>query len=138
MRRNSMDGLKYNEMQEAYEIKYTLWDKDDITVRLYFEDKQEILDRISDIAIKLDKINRNRKKVTEILIRDGWIKKAIIGSATAEEVEKTLYITSASVEADEDGMILSVNIACEKEYLKAEISVELVWDDSLEVVGWLE
>lgn len=138
MRRNSMDGLKYNEMQEAYEIKYTLWDKDDITVRLYFEDQQEILDRISDIAIKLDKINRNRKKVTEILIRDGWINKAIIGSATAEDVEKTLYITSASVEADEDGMILSVNIACEKEYLKAEISVELVWDDSLEVVGWLE
>lgn len=133
-----MDGLKYNEKQEAYEIKYTLWDKDDITVRLYFEDKQEILDRISDIAIKLDKINRNRKKVTEVLIRDGWIKKASIGTATAEEVEKTLYITSASVEADEDGMILSVNIACEKEYLKAEISVELVWDDSLEVVGWLE
>lgn len=130
--------MKYNEMQEAYEIKYTLWEKDDITVRLYFEDQQEILDRISDIASKLDKINRNRKKVTEVIIRDGWIEKSAIGELSADEVAKTLYITSASVEADEDGMILGVNISCEKEYFEGILTVELVWDDSLEVVGWLE
>lgn len=130
--------MKYNEMQEAYEIKYKLWEKDDITVRLYFEDQQEILDRISDIASKLDKINRNRKKVTEVLIRDEWIEKSAIGELSADEVAKTMYITSASVEADEDGMILSVNIACEKDYLQGEIAVELVWDDSLEVVGWID
>ncbi|MBR1864316.1 MAG: hypothetical protein IJ806_09540 [Ruminococcus sp.] len=133
-----MAGIKYDPQQEAYELNYVLWDKD-VTVRFYVEEQQEIIDALTDIAQMLDKINRNKKKIAEIILRDGWAGGKKSAEGGAEGLEKSLFIDSCSVELDEDiGIVISLLLGSDDGSLKGLLSVELGEDSGLEFIGWAE
>ena len=92
-----MNQIKYNEKEEAFEISYKLWEKD-VTIRFYVENQQEIMDNFSEIAQKLDKLNRNKKKIAEIISDEGYY------GGLSETLENGLQITSTYIDIDEDGV----------------------------------
>lgn len=123
-----MNQIKYNEKEEAFEITYKLWDNE-TTIRFYVEEQQEIMDNFSEIAQKLDKVNRNKKKIAEIIADEGYY------GGLSETLAECLQITSAYVDVDEDGVVVCFDVYSTDGYL-APLSMELGTDNSIEVLGW--
>ncbi len=130
-----MSAVRYNEEQEAYELDYELWDRP-VTVRFYVESEQDIMDNIGDIADKFDRLNRNRSKLAEIIIRDRWTKRSLL-TLDPGDLAKDMYIADCSVEIDEDGIVLCLTAASEK-YLDKGLSMEIGDDHGLEVLGTVD
>lgn len=124
-----MSKIKYNEKEEAFEISYKLWDND-VTVRFYVEEEAEIMDNFSEIAQKLDKINRNKKKIAEIISDEGYY------GGISETLADNLQITSAYIDIDEDGVVVCFNVDSTDGYL-TPLSIELGYDNGIEVTGKL-
>lgn len=124
-----MSQIKYNEKEEAFEISYKMWEND-VTVRFYVEEEAEIMDNFSEIAQKLDKVNRNKKKIAEIIADDGYY------SGASEILEGCLQITSAYIDIDEDGVVVCFYVDSTDGYLKP-LSMELGYDNGIEIVGWV-
>lgn len=122
-----MNQIKYNEKEEAYEITYRLWDNE-VTVRFYVEEQQEIMDNFSEIAQKLDKVNRNKKKIAEIISDEGYY------GGLSETLAECLKITSAYIDVDEDGVVVCFNVDSTDGYLQP-LSMELGADNGIEVTG---
>lgn len=122
-----MNQIKYNEKEEAFEITYKLWEND-VTVRFYVEEQQEIMDNFSEIAQKLDKLNRNKKKIAEIIADDGYY------GGLSETLADCLQITSAYIDVDDDGVVVCFNVDSTDGYLQP-LSMELGVDNGIEVVG---
>ena len=122
-----MNQIKYNEKEEAFEISYKLWEKD-VTIRFYVESQQEIMDNFSEIAQKLDKLNRNRKKIAEIISDEGYY------GGLSETLENSLQITSAYIDLDEDGVVVCFNVDSTDGYLQP-LSMELGTDNGIEIIG---
>lgn len=122
-----MNQIKYNEKEEAFEITYKLWEND-VTVRFYVEEQQEIMDNFSEIAQKLDKLNRNKKKIAEIISDDGYY------GGLSETLADCLQITSAYIDVDDDGVVVCFNVDSTDGYLHP-LSMELGVDNGIEVVG---
>lgn len=124
-----MNQIQYNEKQEAYEITYKLWEKE-VIIRFYVEEQQEIMDNFSEIAQKLDKVNRNKKKIAEIIADEGYY------GGASETLAESLQITSAYVDVDEDGVVVCFNVDSTDGYLPP-LSMELGVDNGIEIVGWV-
>lgn len=124
-----MNQIKYNEKEEAYEITYKLWDNE-VTVRFYVEEQQEIMDNFSEIAQKLDKVNRNKKKIAEIISDEGYY------DGFSETLAENLQITSAYIDVDEDGVVVCFYVDSTDGYLQP-LSMELGADNGIEVTGWV-
>lgn len=122
-----MNQIKYNEKEEAFEITYKLWEKN-VTVRFYVEEQQEIMDNFSEIAQKLDKVNRNKRKIAEIISDKGYY------GGLSETLADSLQITSAYIDVDEDGVVVCFNVDSTDGYLQP-LSMELGADNGIEVVG---
>ena len=122
-----MNQIQYNEKEEAYEITYKLWDNE-VTVRFYVEEQQEIMDNFSEIAQKLDKLNRNKKKIAEIISDEGYY------GGLSETLAECLQITSAYVDVDEDGVVVCFNVDSTDGYL-VPLTMELGADNGIEVTG---
>ncbi len=122
-----MNKIQYNEKEEAYEINYKLWDNM-VTVRFYVEEQQEIMDNFSEIAQKLDKLNRNKKKIAEIISDEGYY------GGLSETLEECLQVTSAYIDVDEDGVVLCFNVDSTDGYL-TPLTMELGTDNGIEVTG---
>ncbi|MBO5104564.1 MAG: hypothetical protein J6B74_05820 [Ruminococcus sp.] len=122
-----MNQIHYNEKEEAYEITYKLWEND-VTVRFYVEEQQEIMDNFSEIAQKLDKLNRNKKKIAEIISDEGYY------GGLSETLSESLQITSAYVDVDEDGVVVCFNVDSTDGYL-VPLTMELGADNGIEVTG---
>lgn len=126
-----MDKIRYNEEQKAFEITYKLWDND-TDVLLYVKSEQEILENLGEIAGKLDKIDRNRTKITSLIDRK-------LGKSLSqhEGFEKTMYISKALVDIDEDGATVEFTVKSrEKAVLKGVgVDLELSTDNSIEILG---
>lgn len=122
-----MNQIQYNEKEEAYEITYKLWDNA-VTVRFYVEEQQEIMDNFSEIAQKLDKLNRNKKKIAEIIADEGYY------GGLSETLAECLQITSAYVDVDEDGVVVCFNVDSTDGYL-VPLTMELGADNGIEVTG---
>lgn len=122
-----MNQIQYNEKEEAYEITYRLWDNE-VTVRFYVEEQQEIMDNFSEIAQKLDKLNRNKKKIAEIISDEGYY------GGLSETLAECLQITSAYVDVDEDGVVVCFNVDSTDGYL-VPLTMELGTDNGIEVTG---
>lgn len=120
-------NLKYNEKEEAFEITYKLWEND-VTVRFYVEEQQEIMDNFSEIAQKLDKVNRNKKKIAEIIAGEGYY------DGFSETLADNLQVTSAYIDVDEDGVVVCFNVDSADGYLQP-LSMELGADNGIEVTG---
>ena len=122
-----MNQIHYNEKEEAYEITYKLWEND-VTVRFYVVEQQEIMDNFSEIAQKLDKLNRNKKKIAEIISDEGYY------GGLSETLSESLQITSAYVDVDEDGVVVCFNVDSTDGYL-VPLTMELGADNGIEVTG---
>lgn len=133
-----MTGINYNAEQEAFELDYELWDKQ-VVVRFYVEDQQEIMDDLADIAKMLDKVNRNKQKIAEVILRDNWAGSKKYLAESRESFVKGLYIDSCSVEIDEDmGIVVGLLVGGSEGSLKGLLSIELGEDSGLEILGWAE
>jgi len=124
-----MNHIKYNEKEEAFEITYKLWENE-VTVRFYVEEQQEIMDNFSEIAQKLDKVNRNKKKIAEIIISEGYY------DGFSETLADSLQITSAYIDIDEDGVVVCFYVDNIDGDL-TPLSMELGTDNGIEIVGWV-
>lgn len=122
-----MNQIKYNEKEEAFEIIYKLWEKD-VIVRFYVENQQEIMDNFSEIAQKLDRLNRNQKKIAEIISDEGYY------GGLSETLADSMKITSAYIDVDDDGVVVCFNVDSTDGYLQP-LSIELGTDNGIEIVG---
>ncbi|MBQ8967774.1 hypothetical protein [Ruminococcus sp.] len=127
-----MDKIRYNEEQEAFEIDYQLWGKS-VTVLFYMEDQQEIIGNISEIADLLGRLDRNKKRIAEIIKRDGRYDKKKFPLLTSAEIEEQMKIESAFVDMDEDGIVLGATAVTDNGALGEGVMVELLSDGSLEI-----
>ena len=123
-----MNKIKYNEKEEAYEIVYKIWEKD-MTVRFYVEEQEDIMENISDIAAKLDRLNRSKSSVAQIIADEGYYEGA------AETLEKGMMLVKAYVDIDDDGVVLCFSVNSNDGYLRNPLSLEL-YDNEFEVLGW--
>lgn len=123
-----MDQIRYNKREEAYEITYKLWEKD-MTVRFYVEEQKTIIDNISEIAQKLDKINNGRKRIAEAIASGGYYR------GFAETLAENMQMNSVYVDIDDDGVVVCFTVEGTDGCL-APIAVEYGFEDMTEVVGW--
>lgn len=124
-----MDQIRYNEREEAFEITYKLWDKD-MTVRFYVEEQKTIIDNISEIARKLEKVNTSKKQIAKTIAESGFYK------GFAETLADNMQMNSAYVDIDEDGAVVCFTVEGTDGCL-APLAVEYGFDDMTEVVGWV-
>lgn len=127
-----MEKIRYNDEQEAFEIDYSLWG-DTVTVLLYMEEQEEIMENLADIAEKLEKLDRNKSRIAEIIKRDGRYDKKKFPLLTSAELEAAMTIESAFIDMDEDGAVLGVTVVTENGALGEGVMVEIVGDGGLEI-----
>lgn len=127
-----MQKIKYNEEQEAFEIEYELWGRS-VTVLLYMEEQEEIMENLSEIADKLGKLDRNKKRIAEVIKRDGRYDKKKFPLITIAELEEKMEIESAFVDMDEDGVVLGATVVTENGALGEGVIVEILSDGALEI-----
>lgn len=123
-----MNKIKYNEKEEAFEIVYKIWSKD-ITVRFYVDSQDEIMKNISEIALQLEKVGNSRQEIARIVAEEGYYEGAV------ETLEKSIEVTYAYVDIDEDGVVICMTVTSADGYLKP-LAVELL-DSDFEVTGWV-
>lgn len=132
-----MDKIKYNENHEAYEITYNVWGKP--TLVLFFtDDQQEILDNLSEIAVKLDKINSRKAKFAEIMIEGKWYNRSAHLFLEASELAEAIFAAYLSVDFDDGEIYINIEIAAADDYLGGKLAVEVGIDNGIEVLGWSE
>ncbi len=123
-----MSNIIYNEKEEAFELPYTLWDKP-VTVRFYVEEKSDIMNNIAGIAEKLEKLNRNKKNIAELIINEGYYE-------DEETLKDTLTLESVYVDIDEDGIVVCFSVDSNDGHM-GKLSMELGADNEIEAVGWV-
>lgn len=123
-----MNMIKYNEKEEAYEIVYKIWEKD-ATIRFYVEEQQDIMDNFSDVAAKLDRLNRSKSSIAQLVCDEGYYE------GVAETFEQGMLLVKAYVDIDDDGVVLCFSVNNNDGYLKNPLSLEL-YEDEFEVLGW--
>ena len=123
-----MNKIKYNEKEEAYEIVYKIWEKD-MTVRFYVEEQEDIMENISEIAAKLDRLNRSKSTVVRLVADDGYYEGA------AETLEDFIMLVKVYVDIDEDEVVLCFTVNSTDGYMKSPLSMEL-FDNEFEILGW--
>lgn len=134
-----MSGIKYNEEQEAYELEYTLWGGQ-VRVLFYVDSENEIMDGLTEIADKLERINRNKDKIAAVIMREGWYEKGSFPMLDEKKFSDSLSIADAFVDMEEDdGMnaaVIRFIVTSSEGYLKGRLAVEIETDNGMEIVGW--
>lgn len=123
-----MSQINYNEKEEAYEITYKLWENP-VVIRFYVEEEKDIMDNFSEIAQKLDRLNRNRKKIAEIIADEGYY------GGASETLAENMQITRAYVDIDEDGVVVCFTVDSLDGYLKP-LAMEFGADNGIEATGY--
>lgn len=124
-----MSNIKYNEEQEAYELPYKLWDNS-ITVRFYADGEEDIMDNLSEIAVKLETINGSKKRLARMIADEGMY------DGAGETLAKELIMKSIYVDID-DGEIVVCFVAASGDGYMKPLNVELYGSD-LEIIGEAE
>ncbi len=128
-----MSQIIYNEEQEAYELPYQLWDGD-VTVLFYVEDEQEIMDNIANIADALEKVNRNREKIAEVILRDR--KNPAKLKPELKKFAEGISLTDVFVDLDEGEVYIRFVVADQSGYLKDKLEMEFGESIGVEIIGW--
>ena len=124
-----MSNIKYNEKEEAFELPYKLWDEM-MTVRFYVEDEQTIMDNLSDIAAKLEKVNGSKDRIVRLIEDEGY------SEGSTDKFMSGIKIISIYVDIDEeDGAVVCFSVDCSNGSLIDKLSLEL-YDDEFEILGW--
>lgn len=121
-----MSNLKYNKDEEAFELPYKIWDTM-MTVRFYADSEGDIMQNLSEIAMKLETINGGKGKLSRILADDG------IYEGASESLAKAITIDDIYADIDEDGIVFCFTVSSADGYMKPQ-SIEL-YDEEFEIVG---
>ncbi|MCM1529035.1 MAG: hypothetical protein NC093_03465 [Alistipes sp.] len=121
-----MSNIRYNEEQEAYELPYKLWENS-IIVRFYTDSEENILDNLSEIAVKLETINGSKKRLARMIADEG------IYEGAGETLAKELVMNSIYVDIDEGEIVVCFVVSSSDGYMKPQ-NVELYGSD-LEITG---
>lgn len=121
-----MSNLKYNEEDESFELPYMLWDKM-MKVRFYAESEDDIMNNLSEIAMKIETINGGKNKLSQILADEG------LYEGSLESLIKTIALDDIYADIDEDGVVFCFTVSSSDGYMKTQ-HIELL-DYEYEIVG---
>lgn len=134
---DKMNGIKYNEKHEAYEITFDVWGKP--TLVLFFtEEQQTIIDNLSAIAAKLDKINSKKRKFVQMMYDGGWFNHRKYPFIEVSELDEAVFAAYLSVDFDDDEIFISIIAAGQDDYLGGKLTIEVGGDNGIEILGWAE
>ncbi len=126
-----MSNIKYNELEEAFELPYKLWNNT-ITVRFYTEDEETIMKNLKDIAKKLAKLDGSKSTVAGMLIDEGYYE-----GSSAEELAKILKLENVYVDIDDEDTVVCFDTGTDDGYMQGLAHVEL-FGELFEITGWVE
>ena len=126
-----MSNIRYNEQEEAFELPYKLWDKT-MTVRFYTEDEKAIIDRISEIAKKLARLDSGRSTVAWLLIDEGFYE-----GSDAEALAKLLRLRNVYVDIDDEETVVCFDTGTDDGFMQKDVHIEL-FGELFEITGWVE
>ncbi|MBR6967488.1 MAG: hypothetical protein IKH78_03050 [Ruminococcus sp.] len=126
-----MTNIRYNEQEEAYELPYKLWDGL-MTVRFYTEDEKAIIDRISEIAKKLARLDSGRSTVAWLLIDEGFYE-----GSDAEALAKLLRLRNVYVDIDDEETVVCFDTGTDDGFMQKDVHIEL-FGELFEITGWVE
>jgi hypothetical protein len=126
-----MTNIRYNEHEEAYELPYKLWDEL-MTVRFYTEDEKAIIDRISEIAKKLARLDSGRSTVAWLLIDEGFYE-----GSDAEALAKLLRLRNVYVDIDDEETVVCFDTGTDDGFMQKDVHIEL-FGELFEITGWVE
>lgn len=124
-----MEKIKYDPKEEAYEIKYKIWEKD-VTVRFYVEEQQEIMDNFKDIAHQLDKLNLSKEAVSKLIVNENKYR------GFSDTLIENIEVLKAYIDIDDEGSVLCFTVSS-KDGCLAPLAMEL-FEDEFEVIDFEE
>ena len=92
-------------------------------------------ERVRFLSEKLERIGRNREKLAQIIIRDGWLNEE---DHTEEELKKfaeELNIVRIDFDAEEKTITLVVSDS--NGFMEENLSIVMYEDNSIETEGWV-
>lgn len=123
-------NITYDPKEEAYELPYKIWDED-VTVRFYVDEQQEIFDNLSAIAEMLGKVDSNKYKIADVLADDKYFSE----DETADNLQQHISVDSLYFDIDGDELTLCMTVASSDSYFFDKISIEIGSDGGIEVTG---
>lgn len=123
-------NITYNKKEEAYELPYKIWDED-VTVRFYVEQQQEIFDNLSAVAEMLGKVDANKYKIACVLAADSYFS----GDETGDNLQQHISADSLYFDIDGDELTLCMTISSRDSYFFDKLCIEIGSDGGIEVVG---
>ncbi|MBR4627545.1 MAG: hypothetical protein IKO47_07605 [Ruminococcus sp.] len=123
-----MSNLKYNKQEEAYELPYKLWEKEQ-TVRFYVEEEAEILNSLAAIAAKLAKLDSSRKLIAKLICDEG-----LYEGSDSEALADNLSLENVYVDIDDGEIVVCIDTDSFDGYMPSALHIELYGDD-FEITG---
>ncbi|MDE6775200.1 MAG: hypothetical protein K2J37_02695 [Ruminococcus sp.] len=121
-----MSNIRYNEEQEAFELPYKLWDRM-ITVRFYTDSEEDIMNNLSDIAVKLETVNGGKKKIAQIAADEGYYE------GSAETLAENIVLKDIYVDIDDEEIVVCFTVSSDDGYM-CSVNIEL-YDSEFEITG---
>ena len=118
-----LSNIVYNKQEEAFELPYKLWDKEQ-TVRFYVEEEAEIMQNLSAIAAKLARLDSSRKLIAKLITDEG-----LYEGGDAESLADNLSLENVYVDIDEDEIIVCIDTDSFDGYMPSALHIELYGDD---------
>ena len=123
-------NITYDPKEEAYELPYKIWDED-VTVRFYVDEQQEIFDNLSAVAEMLGKVDANKYKIAGVLADDKYFSE----DETADNLQQHISVDSLYFDIDGDELTLCMTVASRDSYFFDKINIEIGSDGGIEVTG---
>ena len=88
------------------------------------------------IKEKAEIIDRNIKKLANIVIREGLLNEADYTEENLDEFAEMCYISSLDFKAAKDGVTAIIGLECSGEYIQDRIDFYMLEDNSVKLFGW--
>lgn len=102
------------------------------TVRFYTENEETIIKNLSDIAVKLARLDGGRNTLAAMLIDDGFYE-----GGNAEALAKVMKLRNVYVDIDDEETVVCFETGTEDGYMEGFVHVEL-FGELFEITGWAD
>ena len=123
-----MSNIVYNKQEEAFELLYKLWEKEQ-TVRFYVEEESEIMDNLPAIAAKLAKLDSSRKLIAKLITDEGMYE-----GGDADALEDNLSLENVYVDIDDGEIVVCIDTDSFDGYMPSALHIEL-YGEEFEITG---
>ena len=87
------------------------------------------------IQEKLARIARNKEKLAQIIIREGWVNEEDYTPEQLQQFAESLYIVRLSYDDEDKCINLVLHDALN--YLQCDLAISMLEDHSVEIEGWV-